>query len=63
MGIGKVVWVLAKPLEKGRFSWPTYAGDKKITMEPTALMMLMTGIDFKKNVKSVVWEVKVLALL
>jgi transposase len=55
MGWDRVL-VLPKRLENGQFSWPTYAGDKKISMEPTALMMLMAEIDLLKGSRKAWFE-------
>ena len=45
---GTGAWVLAKRLERGRFSWPQSAsGAVKLTLTPEALGMLAGGIDLK----------------
>lgn len=45
---GTGVWVLAKRLEKGRFSWPT-GTEPKVTLAPEALALIAGGIDLKKT--------------
>jgi len=47
-GLG--VWVFTKRLEKGRLCWSKIAG-VKIDLDPTALTMLLSGIDLKDGLK------------
>ena len=45
---GTGVWVLAKRLEQGRFSWPTPSEPKaKLVLQPETLALLVGGIELK----------------
>ena len=45
---GTGVWVLAKRLEQGRFSWPVPSDDRaKLALAPEALALLVGGIELK----------------
>jgi len=50
------VWVLAKRLESGRFSWPKDRTGTKLAMSPEALTMLIAGIDLKKGMQKAWYE-------
>ena len=47
---GTGVWVLAKRLEQGRFSWPAPSVSKtKLALAPEALALLIGGIELKHD--------------
>ena len=47
---GTGVWVLAKRLEQGRFSWPAPGERKtKLALAPEALALLVGGIELKQG--------------
>lgn len=54
---GSGLWVFAKRLEEGRFSWPVKAQrGKKLRVEPAALSMLLAGIELKQGMKKAWYE-------
>jgi transposase len=54
---GTGVWVLAKRLEKGRFSWPGGTGPK-LALAPAELTLLLAGIDLDKTSKKSWYNIK-----
>lgn len=46
---GTGLWVAAKRLEQGRFSWPkpSSKGQKRLSLTPEALAMLTDGVELK----------------
>lgn len=54
---GSGLWIFAKRLEKGTFSWPKGLEDeKKVHLAPEALQMLLSGIDLKQGCKKAWYE-------
>jgi transposase len=46
---GSGLWVCAKRLEKGRFSWPESDGVRSVTMRTEEWAMLVNGLDWKQT--------------
>jgi len=46
---GTGVWVLAKRLEEGRFSWPVGSDRTKLSLAPETLALLIGGVELKRG--------------
>ena len=46
---GTGLWLTTKRLERGTFSWPppSETGQRKITLQPEALRLLLDGVDMR----------------
>jgi len=58
---GSGLWICAKRLEKGRFSWPQPEGETpgaKVSLQREELAMLLGGIDLARTRRKAWWRVE-----
>ncbi|WP_456835594.1 MULTISPECIES: IS66 family insertion sequence element accessory protein TnpB [unclassified Bradyrhizobium] len=60
----KVIWhdgqgacLFTKRLERGKFVWPSVAGEA-VTISPAQMSYLLSGIDWRNRVSSKGWRVQ-----
>lgn len=53
---GTGIWIFAKRLERGRFTWPVGSSGTKLALQPEALAMLLAGIDLKDGCRKAWYE-------
>ena len=53
---GSGVWVFAKRLEKGRFTWPLGTQGDKVSLSVQAFQLLLCGVDLKSCQKKAWYE-------
>ena len=53
---GTGVWVLAKRLEQGRFSWPGERSSARLSITPESLTMIISGIELQRGLRKAWYE-------